>query len=62
MFNVKSEGESLNAYLNRFCAVSVRLQMQDEEMVVATFEQGMIASPFIDSLIRNLAETLSAVR
>jgi len=46
LFNVRqSEGESLKAYLNRFCAVSVRLQTQDEEMVVVAFEQGMLASP-----------------
>jgi len=38
LFNVKQrEGESLKEYLNRFCAVLVRLQTQDEEMVVAAF-------------------------
>jgi len=63
LFNVRqSEGELLKAYLNRFCAVSVRLQTHDEEMVVVAFEQGMLASPFSDSLIKNPTEMLSEVR
>jgi len=62
MFNVRqSEGESLKGYLNRFCAIFVRLQTQDEEMVVAAFIQGMTARPFSNSLIRNPTETLSEV-
>ena len=54
MFNGRqSEGESVKGYLNRFCAVSVRLRTQDEEMVVVPFVQGMTTSPFNDSLITN---------
>jgi len=63
MFNVRqSEGKLLKAYLNRLCVISVRLQTQDEEMVIAAFEKGMVVSPFSDSLIRNPVETLSKVR
>jgi len=41
LLNVKQrEGESIKEYLNRYCAVSVRLQTQDEEMVVAAFNKG----------------------
>jgi len=62
LFNVKQrEGELLREYLNRFYVVSVRLQTQDEEMVVVAFVKGMATSPFSDSLIRNPAETLSKV-
>jgi len=39
-FNVKMrESELLKEYLNRLCAVSLRLQTQDKEMVVAAFVQ-----------------------
>jgi len=63
LFNVKQrEGEFLKEYLNRLCIVSIRLQTQDEEMVVAAFMQGMIASAFSVSVIRNPAETLVEVR
>ena len=63
LFNIKQrEEELLNEYLNRFCVVLVRIQTQDEEMVVAAFIQRMTTSPFSDSLIRNPAETLSKVR
>jgi len=63
MFTVRqSERESLKAYLNKFSAFVARLQTQDDEMVVAAFEQGMIASSLSDSLIRNPAEMLFEVR
>jgi len=63
LFNVRqSKGESLKGYLDILCAISVRLRTQDEDMVVAAFVQGITASPFNDSLIRNPAETLPEVR
>jgi len=40
----------------------MRLQTQDDEMVVAAFVQGMIGSPFSDLLIKNPTEMLSKVR
>jgi len=49
-------------YLNRLWAVTVRLQTHDEEMMIAAFEQGIVARPFSDSLIRNPTETFSEVR
>jgi len=55
-------GKALKYYLNRFCAVTVRLQAHDEEMMVASFVQGMTAGSFSDSLIRNSAEIFSEVR
>jgi len=48
--------------LNKLCVVSIRLQTQDEEMVVAAFEQGMLATLFSDLLIRNPTKTLFEVR
>jgi len=63
LFYVKQrEGESLKEYLNHFCAISVRLQTQDEEIMVVAFVKGMTTSPFSDSLIRNQVEMLSEVR
>jgi len=62
LFNIKQgEWESLKEYLNIFCAVSIRLHTQDEEMEVVAFVQGMARNPFSESLIRNLAETLAEV-
>jgi len=62
LFHVKQrEGELLKEYFNRLCAVSVRLQTQDEEMVVIAFVQGMTASSFTDSLIRYPTEMLAEV-
>jgi len=58
----EGRGVTLKEYLNRLCAVLVRLQTQDEEMVVVAFVQEMTASPFNDSLIRNRVETLFEVR
>ena len=62
LFNVKQrEGESLKEYLNKICAVSVRLQTQDEEMEVSAFVEGMTKNPFSDSLIYSAMKTLSEV-
>ena len=62
LFNVKQrEWESLKEYLNKLYAISVRLETQDEEMMVATFVQGMTTSPFSVSLNRSPVETLSEV-
>jgi len=47
MFHVKQrEGELLKEYLKRLCAVSVRLQTQDEEIVIVDFIKGMTTSPY----------------
>jgi len=63
LFNVKQrEKEALKDYLNRLCTVTVRLQAHDEEMMIATFEQGIAVGPFSGSLIKNPAETFSEVR
>jgi len=63
LFDVKQrEGELLKEYLNRFCAISMRLQTPNEEMVVVAFIKRMATSPFSDLLIRNRPETLSEVQ
>jgi len=56
------EGKRLKEYLNRINTLTVRLQTHDEEMVIASFEQGMEVGPFNDSLIRNPTETFYEVR
>jgi len=62
LFNViQREGKTQTDYMNRFYAVMVKLQY-DEEMMVVAFVQRMTAGPFNDSLIRNPAETFSEVR
>jgi len=62
LFNIRQrEGKALKDYLNRFCAITVRLQTHDEEMMVVAFIQGMTTKPFSDLLIRNPTETLSEV-
>jgi len=63
LFSVRQrEEKTLKNYLNRFCAVTIRLQTHDEEMMVVAFVRGMTGRPFSDSLVRNLAETFSEVR
>jgi len=63
LFNVKlREGEFFKDYLNRFCAVSVRLQTLNEDMVIVAFVKGVAVSPFSNSLFRNMAESLSEIR
>jgi len=62
LFGVRQrEGEPLKGYLNRFNALTVRLQTHDEDMMITTFEQGIATGPFSDSLIRNPAKTFSEV-
>ena len=63
LFDVRQrEGESLKDYLNRFNALTIRLQTHDEDMMITAFEQGITTGPFSDSLIRNPTETFSEVR
>jgi len=63
LFNVKQrEGEALRGYLNRFFAVMVRLQIQDEEMIVAAFVQGMSTGPFNERVVNVLSPTLRRKR
>jgi len=62
LFNLRQrEGESLKNYLNRFEALTVRLQIHDKVVMVTAFEQGIETGPFSDSLIRNLMETFSEI-
>ena len=56
------EGETLKEYLNKFWALTVRLQTHDEDVMVTAFEQGIAAGPFNNSLIRNPVETFSEIR
>jgi len=47
LFNVRQrEEESLKDYLNRFWALTIRLQTYDEDVMVTAFEQGITAGPF----------------
>jgi len=63
LLNVRQrEGDSLKDYLNRFWALTVRLQTHDEVVMVSGFEQGITAGPFNDSFIRNPMETFSEIR
>ena len=53
LYELFSVRETLKDYLNRFCAVTVKLQTHDEEMMIAAFER---------SLIKNPAETFYVLR
>jgi len=57
----KREGQPLKDYLNRFNALTIRVQTHDEDMMIAIFEQGIAAGLFSNSLIRNPAETFFEV-
>jgi len=62
LFSVRQrEGEPLKDYLNRLSALTVRLQMHDEDMMIVAFKQGIAAGPFNNSLIRNPMETFSEI-
>jgi len=53
LFSVRQrEGESLQDYLNRFWAFTVKLRTHDNNVMVFAFEQGVASGPFCDSLIR----------
>jgi len=56
------EGDSLRDYLNRFSALTVRLQTHDEDMIIVSFEQGIAMRAFSDSVIRNPTKTFFEVR
>ena len=56
------QGEPLKDFLNRFGAFVVRLQTQDEALMVHAFGQGILSGPFNDSLIRNRARTFGEIR
>jgi len=54
LFGVKQRhGEPLKDFLNKFGAFVVKLQTQNEALMVHAFEQGIMSGPFSDSLIRN---------
>ena len=44
-------------FLNRFGAFVVKLQSQDEALMVHAFGHGIMLGPFRDQLIRNQART-----
>jgi len=48
--------------MNRFGAFVVKLQTQDEALMVHAFGQGIMSGPFSDSLIRNWARTFWEIR
>jgi len=56
------QGESLKNYLNRFRVFTVKLQTQDEPLMVHAFRQGLTTGSFSDSLIRNPARTFGEIR
>ena len=63
LFNVRQkEGEMLKVYLNRFWALTVRLQTHDEKVMVTGFGQGVASGPFCNTLIRNPPETILEIR
>lgn len=49
-------------FLNRFRAFVVKFHTQDEALLVHAFKQGVMAGPFIDSLIRNGARTYGEIK
>ena len=49
-------------FLNRFAVFVVKLQTQDEALMVHAFGQGIMSGPFSDSLIRNRARTFWEIR
>ena len=56
------QGEPLKDFLNRFGAFVVKLQTQDEALMVHAFGQEIMSGPFSDSLIRNRARTFGEIR
>ena len=63
LFDVKQrQGEPLKDFLNRFGAFVVRLQTQDEALMVHAFGQGIMSGPFSDLLIRNRARTFGEIQ
>jgi len=52
----------LKDFLNRFGVFVVKLQTQDEALMVHAFGQGIMLGPFSDSLIRNRARTFGEIR
>lgn len=48
--------------MNRFWALTARLQTHDEKVMVTVFKQGVASGPFCDSVIRNPPETFSEIR
>jgi len=62
-FGVKQrQGEPLKDFLNKFGTFVVKLQTQDEALMVHAFGQGIMSGPFNDSLIRNRVKTFGKIR
>jgi len=55
----QKEGKSLKDHLNRFSALTVRLQTHDEHMMIVAFDA---TGSFSDSLIKNPTKTFFDVR
>jgi len=63
LFGVKQrQGEPLKDFLNRFGAFAVKVQTQDEALMVYAFGQRIMSGPFNDLLIRNQARTFGEIR
>ena len=63
LFGVKQrQGEPLKDFLNKFGEFVVKLQTQDEVLMIHAFGQGIMSGPFSDSLIRNRARTFGEIR
>ena len=56
------QGKPMKDFLKRFGAFAVKLQTQDEALMVLAFRQGVMSGSFSDSLIRNQAITFGEIR
>jgi len=63
LFGVEQrQGEPLKDFLTRFGVFVVKLQTQDEALMVHAFGQGIRLGPFSDSVIKNRARTFGEIR
>jgi len=63
LFGIKQrQGEALKDFLNRFGAFAVKLQTQDEALMVHTFGQWIMLGSFSDSLIGNQTRKFGEIR
>jgi len=63
LFDIRQyQGESLKEFLHRFRAQVVRLNLNDETMMVHAFRKGIVPWPFSESLIRNCPKTFVEIR
>jgi len=57
----QKQGESLKDFLIGFGESTMKLQTQDEALMVHAFEQGIMIGPFSVSLIRNPARLFGEI-